>query len=106
MMKKLTNIIVDCEASGPCPGAGDLIEFAAVAESGEEFKSAKFPPTFDRFDPGAYKALKLTREEHLKYDGSFVKEARRFAEWCGTERQAFWSDNPAFDWQWINWCFS
>ena len=25
------NIIVDCEASGPCPTCGDLIEFAAIA---------------------------------------------------------------------------
>lgn len=36
------NIVVDCESSGPCPLFGDLIEFAAVAESGEEFKSPKF----------------------------------------------------------------
>lgn len=104
-MKKLTNIIVDCEASGPCPGSGDLIEFAAVAESGEEFKSVKFPPLFDRYSEGAYSSLGITREDHLSYTGNFKEEAERFSNWLGCERQAFWSDNVAFDWQWVNWLF-
>lgn len=98
------NIIVDCEASGPCPTMGDLIEFAAITETGETFLSAKFSPIFSNFDQGAYNALKLTREQHQAYTGSFVTEAKRFSEWLGQfERPIFWSDNPAFDWQWINW---
>ena len=101
------NIIVDCEASGPCPTCGDLIEFAAIAEDGRSFTSAKFSPMFTKFDPGAYNALGLTREEHQSYTGSFNDEAHRFAEWLGQfgSRPTFWSDNPAFDWQWINWLF-
>jgi hypothetical protein len=100
------NIIVDCEASGPCPTCGDLIEFAAIAEDGRSFTSDKFSPMFDKFDPGAYHALKLTRAEHIAYTGSFNDEAARFQEWLGQfERCTFWSDNPAFDWQWINWLF-
>jgi hypothetical protein len=98
------NIIVDCEASGPCPTMGDLIEFAAIAENGETFLSDKFSPIFSNFDQGAYNALKLTREQHQAYTGSFVTEAKRFSDWLSQfDRCVFWSDNPAFDWQWINW---
>ena len=98
------NIIVDCEASGPCPTVGDLIEFAAIAENGETFVSAKFPPIFDKFDQGAYHALNITREDHLAYTGDFASEAKRFSEWLSQfDKCIFWSDNPAFDWQWINW---
>ena len=100
------NIIVECEASGPCPTCGDLIEFAAIAEDGRSFTSAKFSPMFDRYDSGAYNALGLTREQHVAYTGSFNEEAYRFAEWLAQfDKCTFWSDNPAFDWQWINWLF-
>lgn len=103
MLKKLTNIVVDCEASGPCIGMGDLIQFAAVAETGEVFKSSKLKPLSNEYSEGAYNALKITREEHEAYTGSFATEALAFKEWLGDERQCMWSDNPAFDWQWINW---
>lgn len=100
------NIIVDCEASGPCIGCGDLIQFAAIAESGETFVSTKFRPTTEKYDQGAYTAIGLTRKEHEAYTGEFASEADRFAKWLNQfDRCTFWSDNPAFDWQWINWIF-
>jgi hypothetical protein len=101
------NIIVDCEASGQCIGCGDLINFAAIAESGETFVSDKFAPVFDKYDISAYNAIGVTREEHLAYTGSFNEEALRFEKWIAQfkGRPTFWSDNPAFDWQWINWLF-
>jgi len=101
------NVIVDCEASGPCIGCGDLINFAAIAETGETFVSDKFAPMFDKYDPGAYNAIGVTREEHLAYTGSFNDDAIRFEQWLSQfkGRPTFWSDNPAFDWQWINWLF-
>lgn len=102
------NIIVDCEASGPCIECGDLIQFAAAKENGDLFKSDKFPPLFPDWSDGAYQSLGITREEHLSYKGDFNNEAYRFKEWLGPGRHTFWSDNPAFDWQWINWlmhCF-
>lgn len=106
----MTNIIVDCESSGPCPMFGDLIEFAAITESGETFKSAKMPPLFPDYDEGAYKALKITREEHEAYTGKLSEEMSRFFFWLDEQsgkgkRSIFWSDNVAFDWQWINWAF-
>lgn len=98
------NIIVDCEASGPCPTCGDLIQFAAIAENGETFVSDKFPPLYEKYDIGAYNAIGLSREEHLAYTGDFATEATRFNKWLKQfDRCTFWSDNPAFDWQYINW---
>jgi hypothetical protein len=63
------NVFVDCESSGPCPMFGDLIEFAAVAENGESFKSDKFPPLFEHYEEGAYKVLGITRAQHEAYTG-------------------------------------
>lgn len=103
----MINIIVDCESSGPCPTCGDLIEFAAIAESGETFRSDKFAPIFNKFDQGAYNALGISRKVHESYDGSFKNEAKRFYAWLKSFNCSpkFWSDNLAFDWQWINWLF-
>jgi hypothetical protein len=106
----MTNIIVDCESSGPCPIFGDLIEFAAITESGMEFKSRKMPPLFPNYDAGAYQALGITREEHEAYTGDVKVELSRFYLWIEDvttpgKRPIFWSDNLAYDWQWINWGF-
>lgn len=107
----MTNIIIDCESSGPCPMFGDLIEFAAVSENGQTFKSDKFPPLFDVFDPGAYKVLGITREQHLKYTADLKVWFEVFNVWVkgipGFQgRATMWSDNIAYDWQWINWGFA
>lgn len=97
------NIVVDTEASGPCVGCGDLIEFAAVAENGAFFKSVKMPPLCDKYSQGAYDALRITRDEHSQYTGSLMVIAEDFHEWLQQfNKCVFWSDNPAFDWQWIN----
>jgi hypothetical protein len=107
----MTNIIVDCESSGPCPMYGDLIEFAAVSETGERFKSERFPPLFEHFDTSAYTVLGITREEHKAFTGDVERAFVDFGVWLHdvTERgrrSVFWSDNLAYDWQWINWGFA
>jgi len=83
MVDKNNLIFVDCEASGPCIGKGDLTEFGAVAY-----------PSMDAF----YGDMK---EDHL-----FVFS--NFREWlvavCKSQ-PIFVSDNPAFDFQWINYYF-
>lgn len=99
-------IFVDCEASGPCPTYGDLIEFAAITENGVSFKSEKMMPSYENYDEGAYRALGITRDIHESYTGHIVKEIVKFNQWISEldakGRLTFWSDNPAFDWQWIN----
>lgn len=106
MSKKMTNVIVDCEASGPCPTCGDLIQFAAITESGDTFVSDKFPPVYTKYSDGAYNALGIDRDAHCSYTGDMLEEARRFILWLHDYGKVkFWSDNLAFDWQWINWLF-
>ena len=86
-------IFVDCEASGPCPGMGVLTEFGAV-----EFKTrASFHGIL--FDPCG---------EVLGEPRDHVEVYERFSSWLGSfggGRHVFVSDNPAFDWQWINYGF-
>lgn len=70
-------IFVDCEADGSAPVAGTLTEFGAV-----EFETRE---TFHGEDD-----TKETFEAFEKWLGQFEG------------RPTFVSDNPAFDWQWIN----
>lgn len=79
-MKNL--IFVDCEAVGPSPSTGRLTEIGAVVFDTRQ--------TFWAF---------VTPEKE--------KEAfQDFRIWlagvCKDSRPVFVSDNPAFDWQWIN----
>ena len=79
-MKNL--FFVDVEAEGPCPAMGRMTEFGAVhAASRETFHGVIATPAGE-------KAV-----------------ASEFVDWlaklCDT-RPIFVSDNPAFDWQWIN----
>jgi len=76
-------IFVDCEASGACPAVGRLTEFGAVDyDQREEF----------------YGDLRADAAAHE----SDVFSA--FEAWLHTlpPPYVFVSDNPAFDWQWIN----
>jgi hypothetical protein len=104
-------ISVDTEASGPCPTLGDLISFGAVViEPGLErtFRSPDMRPTCDAFQEGAYRSIGLTREEHLAYTATVEDGFRLFDEWLSGlrgNRYTLVTDNPAFDWQWINWGF-
>lgn len=82
-MKNL--IFVDCEASGPVMGIGELTEFGAVHYPSR----ATFHGVLIEHNP---------------------KEVfQKFSEWldkvCVGSKPIFISDNPAFDWQWINYGF-
>jgi hypothetical protein len=103
-MSSVINVIVDCEASGPCPTAGDLIEFAAITEDGRDFQSGKLKPQNELYDRGAYNSLGIDRTIHESYTGLYVNEFEDFDRWLNGlgGKPVFWSDNPAFDWQWIN----
>lgn len=97
-------IFVDCEAFGPAPGFGHLTEFGAV-----EFKSRKtFHGVILRSKPSeANPAIPEPLEEYDPAKATDVME--RFVVWLsqfGKGRQIFVSDNPAFDYQWINYEFA
>lgn len=103
-------ISVDTEASGPCPFMGDVISIGAVVvEAGltRTFRSANMRPRFDAYSDGAYQSINMTREQHLAAPSTYEEEFTKFAEWLGTlgGKPVMISDNPAFDWQWINYGF-
>jgi hypothetical protein len=84
--KNVKNLIfVDCEANGKSPSTGKLTEFGAVA----------YPSRATFY--GDLSDKKLPEEKEV---------FERFENWIlqitNGERPIFVSDNPAFDWQWIN----
>jgi hypothetical protein len=83
-------IFVDCEASGPCIGRGQLTEFGAV-----EHKSLK---TFH--GKLEFPGLIIEAQEPTNRHEVFTA----FHLWLGQFEPPYVlvSDNPAFDWQWIN----
>lgn len=95
-------IFVDCEADGPCPGLGELTEFGMVEyKTRQTFhgvlwysKPDATNPAISRRDPGA---IQKTAENR-------VQIFRAAADWLNLfgDRVIFVSDNPAFDFQWIN----
>lgn len=95
-------IFVDCEANGPCIGLGVLTEFGAVEYKSRETyhgilwtaHSDADKPVLSRLDPNAVQKTDIERYE-IYLD--FEKWLYQFSD-----RPIFVSDNPAFDWQWIN----
>ncbi|HWY72282.1 MAG TPA: hypothetical protein VNW98_01465 [Burkholderiaceae bacterium] len=104
--------VVDVEADGPAPGLWSMVCFGAVALTMEDGIYAKFKaftaPISADWQPDALAVSGFTREEHSKFP-----EAPRamfdFRDWIARtnrgDRATFVSDNPAFDWQFINWYF-
>ncbi len=94
-------IFVDCEATGPCPGKGVLTEFGAVAfESRDTFHGVLFDSEPRPDNPV------LSEVVGDGYDP--VEVFGRFEAWLGTVTAAppiMVSDNPAYDFQWINYGF-
>ena len=77
-------VFVDCEGNGkgaPGPGGGVLTEFGAVISPGQTFHG---------------------RDNSLP---TFTSFRRWLMENCKSSRPVFVSDNPAYDWQWINYHF-
>ncbi|MFC4255221.1 exonuclease [Altererythrobacter xixiisoli] len=101
--------MIDCEASGPCPQFGSLISFGAVViepSLDRQYRSPCIRPDCDAFDPAAYAAIGMSRADHLgNVQCNLADAIASFAGWVANldaDRVVFWSDNPAFDWQWIN----
>ena len=101
-------ISIDTEASGPCPTLGDVIDIGAVVvETGlsRTFTTGIMLPMFDAFNERAYRSIGMTREEHLAAPITVEEGFLSFGKWLdslGDERKMMVSDNPAFDWQWVN----
>ena len=105
----MSYIIVDVESDGPIPYKYSMVCFGAVLLDASLSKTfyGRVKPVSDQFDPEALAISGFSRTDHESFDDpKLVME--RFAEWLAQTskgRPIFISDNPAFDWQWINWYF-
>lgn len=104
MLPKL--IFVDCEATGPCPGLGYLTEFGAVDYDSRETFYGRLHDTFPHPDNPAIPVIDTQSKIYYSPKDVFT----RFHNWLATlpspgSRPIFVSDNPAYDWQWINYMF-
>jgi len=100
---KPIHIVVDVEADGPCPGMFSMVSFAAVPVFGGDAFKALVRPISNRWVPEALAVSRITRHEHEGYPHP-MQEMKRFVSWLEAlgGRPVFWSDNPAFDWQFVN----
>lgn len=92
-------IFVDVEASGKSPFSGVMTELGAVDfDSGEGFYSALWEFTPDPKIP----AIPVPVKEIDEYDSML-----KFYDWLKgfKDKVVFVSDNPAYDWQWVNFYF-
>jgi hypothetical protein len=92
-----TLVFVDCEATGPCPGLGVLTEFGAVDfETRRTFHGVLHDSEPDPANP-VMSVLTGGSYDPAEVFGAF---AGWLAELGGSP--VFVSDNPAYDFQWIN----
>ena len=102
-------IVVDVESDGPIPPKYSMVCFGAVAVEPSLSKTfyGKTKPISDLWIPEALAISGFSREEHETFDDS--KEVmKQFAEWIqqvSNGKPTFISDNPAYDFQWINYYF-
>jgi hypothetical protein len=105
----ISYIVVDVESDGPIPAEFSMVCFGAVIFDDLLDKSfyGRTRPISDRFVPDALAVSGFSREQHLGFDEPKMV-IENFAEWLTTHvegRPVFTSDNPAFDWQFINYYF-
>lgn len=103
--------VVDVESDGPCPGLYSMISFGAVAVDrslSKTFLGQVAPlPGAGRVEAAA--AISgVSRAAHQSYEDPALMMAK-FRDWIEATnkdgRPVFVSDNPAFDWQFINYYF-
>jgi hypothetical protein len=100
-------IVVDVEADGPCPVLYSMISFGAVIVEpglGRSFKGLTAPVS-EHWLPEVLAISGESRQQHLAYpppEETMAAFAGWIAEQCPEGRATFVSDNPAFDWQFIN----
>ena len=104
----MSYIVVDVESDNQSPANGSMVCFGAVLVS-DTTKTfyGKTKPINDNYNEEALSISGFSREEHKQFDDP--KEVmKKFDEWIkkvSIGKPIFISDNPAFDWQWINYYF-
>ena len=104
--------VVDVESDGPIPGMHSMVSFAVVkvTENAKTpyFASAVMQPISEVYVPEALAVSGITREKQLA--STFTPEVTMarldaFLEKASKGRPVFVSDNPAYDFAWMNYYF-
>lgn len=101
------NFSVDVEANGPCAGLYSMIEVGIVNIETNETFIQQFRPLAAAFiSHDALNAIGRTHEETMEYPRA-IDATEAMYNWVQQfdGRKVFWSDNPAFDWQFVNYYF-
>jgi hypothetical protein len=101
--KEMANwIFVDVEAFGRSPINGRMTEFGAVhAESKQSFHGRVWEARPDPANP----AVSLPTDTLVNPLSDVMRDFSDWLRGLGKERPIFVSDNPAYDYQWINAAF-
>lgn len=102
--------VVDVETDGPIPSPYSMVCFGAVIVE-DPIKHTFYgrtKPISDKWDPEALAISGFTREQHLEFPDP-TKTLNEFYEWVKKHNNngspVFVSDNPAFDFAFMNWYF-
>lgn len=105
----MSYVVVDVEADGEIPHRNSMVCFGAVVVESSLSKTffGKTRPISTVWNPDALRVSGFTRREHELFDDpKIVIEA--FDNWLSIvskKRPIFISDNPSFDFSWINYYF-
>ncbi|MBY9067098.1 hypothetical protein K1X12_09325 [Hyphomonas sp. WL0036] len=108
MSKWMHHIVLDVEADGPCPGLFNMISFGlvCVGDPGRSFLGEVAPILDSSGIAEARDVVGVSYEAQKAFadPGAVMQAAQAWlASVTGDRRAIFWSDNPAFDWQYWNW---
>lgn len=107
MSKWIQHIVFDVEADGPCPGLYNMISFGLVslADPANAFLG-EVAPIVD--NPGVATAREIAgisfeAQQLYRAPEAVMQDAKAWLDaTVKGKRPIFWSDNPAFDWQFWN----
>jgi hypothetical protein len=105
----MSYIVVDVEADGAIPPKYSMVCFGAVIVEPTLTKSfyGKTKPISSEWVADALAVSGFSRKDHEAFNEP-KKVMENFADWIAKNsngKPTFISDNPAFDWQWINYYF-
>lgn len=105
----MSYFVVDVESDGAYPPDYSMVCFGAVRVD-DELKTTFYgevSPISQKYNPDALAISGFSRKNHVLFPNP-AQVMPQFAKWVidnSVGRPVFVSDNPAFDWQWINYYF-
>lgn len=105
----MSYIVIDIEADGPIPSKYSMVCFGAVVVEPTLSKTfyGKTKPISELYIPEALAVSGFSRSEHEQFDDP-EQVMIQFNDWIkqnSIKNPVFISDNPAFDWSFVNWYF-